>query len=37
MQRLGDMGAPSCHKASMESALIALAHEAAGAQQEELV
>ena len=34
---LGDMGAPSCHKASMESALIALAHEAAGAQQEELV
>ena len=37
MQRLGDMGAPSCHKARMESALIALAHEAAGAQQEELV
>ncbi len=34
---LGDMGAPSCHKASMESALIALAHEAAGAQQQEPV
>ena len=37
MQHLGDVGAPSCHKASVESALIALAPEAAGAQQEELV
>ena len=28
---LGDTNAPSCHKSSMESALIALAHETAGA------
>jgi uncharacterized protein len=28
---LGDMNKPTCHKRSMESALIALAHEAASA------
>jgi uncharacterized protein len=28
---LGDMNAPTCHKASMESALVALAHDVAGA------